>query len=231
MKRALGVAIPVAGLIMMVGIMIWAFAFAESKSEQMVGIYAGVAIAVLIFLGRAVVFAIEIGVWPFLRNILVICGLFAVLICGYTFRHEVSWAANRVLHELNPTQPSIQSDGVIAVVAGEDGHYRTRVLVNGASVRFMIDTGATHIVLTPHDARMVGIDVDALSFDQETETANGIGRAAIISLDSMQVGAVELSDMPARVNATHMSDSLLGIDFLKRLSSWRVENGVLMLVP
>lgn len=231
MKQALSIAIPVTALVTMVTILIWAFAFAESKAEQMVGIYLGVGVAVVVFVGRAVVFAMQIGIWPFLRNLLIIGGLFVALIGGYTFRHEVSWIADRMLRELNPRQPSIQADGTVAIMAGEDGHYRMRLLVNGTSTTFMIDTGATNIVLAPHHARMAGIDVAALTFDQETETANGIGRAAIVRLDSLQIGALKLQDLPARVNAAPMSDSLLGMEFLKRLSSWRVENGVLILVP
>lgn len=231
MRQALSIAVPATALVTMVAIVIWAFAFAETEAEQMAGIYLGVGIAVLVSVGRAVMFAVQIGVWPFLRNLLVLCGLFAVLLGGYTFRHEASWVADRILRELNPKQPSIQADGIVAIVAGEDGHYRTRLPVNGTSITFMIDTGATSIVLAPHDAYLIGIDVAALTFDQETETANGIGRAAVVRLDSLQIGELALEDLPARVNAAHMSDSLLGMEFLKRLNSWRVENGVLMLEP
>ncbi len=95
----------------------------------------------------------------------------------------------------------------------------------------MVDTGATDIVLTPSDARRIGIDPANLEFDQFAETANGTVRGAAIRLDSLVIGPIGMGGLPATVNGADMSESLLGMEFLNRLHGWRVENGVLTLLP
>ena len=55
--------------------------------------------------------------------------------------------------------------------------------------------------------------------------------AAAIRLDSLVVGSIEMNRLPATVNGADMSKSLLGMEFLNRLHGWRVENGVLTLIP
>ena len=103
--------------------------------------------------------------------------------------------------------------------------------MNGGRVTFMVDTGATDVVLAPADARRIGLDPAGLTFDQLASTANGTVTGAAIRLDSLAVGPIEMRDLPATVNGADMSESLLGMEFLNRLSGWRVENGVLTLVP
>jgi aspartyl protease family protein len=95
----------------------------------------------------------------------------------------------------------------------------------------MVDTGATDVVLAPNDARRIGIDTAALVFDQLADTANGTVSGAAVRLDSLTVGSIEMNGLPATVNGADMSESLLGMEFLGRLRGWRVENGVLTLIP
>jgi aspartyl protease family protein len=104
-------------------------------------------------------------------------------------------------------------------------------MVNGSRVTFLVDTGASDIVLSPADARRIGFDPDSLVFDQLASTANGTVSGATIRLDSLAVGTIEMNGLPATVNGAEMSESLLGMEFLSRLRGWRVENGVLTLVP
>jgi aspartyl protease family protein len=68
-------------------------------------------------------------------------------------------------------------------------------------------------------------------FDQFAETANGTVSGAAIRLDSLAIGSIAMNRLPATVNGADMSESLLGMEFLNRLHGWRVENGVLTLVP
>jgi aspartyl protease family protein len=230
MQRIANIASAV-GFALMLMCLAWAIFFARTSVEEGMAIYAGGAIAIITVIGRVIAFAIEIGAGTFLRNASALVGLFVVLIGAYTFRHDAAWVADRMLRELDPSGASAQADGTIALVLSDDGHYHTRALVNGVTINFMIDTGASGIVLAPYDAQRVGFDVASLNFSEETETANGIGRAAIIRLDDLRIEHLAMRDLPARVNATHMSDSLLGMEFLRRLGGWRVERGVLLLEP
>lgn len=230
MQRTIGI-VGLVGFALMLFCIAWAIFFARSYAEGTIAIFAGAAIGVLLFVGRLIAFAREIGVWPFLRNAAGLVGLFLVLIGVYTFRYDAAWVAGRIMRELNPAGATTEADGTIALVLSDDGHYHARAMVNGVTINFMIDTGASGIVLAPYDAQRVGFNVAALNFSEETETANGIGRAAIIRLEELRIEHLAMRDLPARVNAAHMDDSLLGMEFLRRLNGWRVERGVLLLEP
>jgi aspartyl protease family protein len=157
--------------------------------------------------------------------------IFLGLVGLYAFKNDAAFIGQRILGALAPTQGTTQADGTVSYPAGPDGHFYVQALVNGGRVTFMVDTGATDIVLAPGDARRIGFDPAGLVFDQLAETANGTVRGASILLDRLVVGPIVLARVPASVNEAEMSESLLGMAFLNRLSGWRVENGVLTLVP
>lgn len=157
--------------------------------------------------------------------------IFLVLTGAFAFKNDAAFIGQRIMGALSPTQGVAHDDGTLSFDAGPDGHFRVQALVNGGRVTFMVDTGATDVVLAPADARRIGIDPDRLVFDQLAGTANGTVTGAAIRLDSLAVGSIEMREMPATVNGAEMSESLLGMEFLNRLQGWRVENGVLMLVP
>lgn len=165
-----------------------------------------------------------------LRHAAIWAAIILVLVGLYAFKDDAAFIGQRMLGAFSPTQGTVH-DGTISFPAGPDGHFRIQAMVNGSRVTFMVDTGATDIVLAPRDARRIGIDPDSLEFSQFAETANGTVRGAAIRLDSISVGPIAMNQVPATVNGTDMSESLLGMAFLNRLHGWRVENGELTLVP
>ncbi|HNB29048.1 MAG TPA: TIGR02281 family clan AA aspartic protease [Alphaproteobacteria bacterium] len=166
-----------------------------------------------------------------LRNAAIWAAIFLVLIGIFSFRQDAATIGDRILGELSPTQGTVEDDGTIHFSAGPDGHFRIQAIVNGARVTFLVDTGATDVVLAPDDARRIGCDMANLKFTQFAETANGTVRGAPVTLQSLIIGPIDITGMSATVNSAEMSDSLLGMAFLNRLSGWRVENGVLTLEP
>ena len=166
-----------------------------------------------------------------LRNAAIWVAIFLGLVGLYSFKNDAAYIGQRVMGALSPTQGVAHDDGTLSFDAGPDGHFRIQAMVNGNRVTFMVDTGATDVVLTPDDARRIGIDPATLVFDQFAETANGTVSGAAIQLDSLVVGSIEMNRLPATVNGADMSESLLGMEFLNRLHGWRVENGVLTLIP
>jgi aspartyl protease family protein len=97
--------------------------------------------------------------------------------------------------------------------------------INGVTLPFLADTGASEIVLSPGAAAQLGLDVNRLDYSSVTQTANGIGRSAPFTADSMVVGDLHLAKVPMQVNQAPMSHSLLGMSFFRRLQSFRVEGG------
>ena len=101
--------------------------------------------------------------------------------------------------------------------------------VDGIGLRFLVDTGATSVVLSKEDARRLGIDPASLSYDRTVQTANGVTRAAPIRLRELAIGPIVETDVPALVNATPLPQPLLGMRLLERLGAVEIKSGRLTL--
>ena len=104
-------------------------------------------------------------------------------------------------------------------------------LVDGTALRFLVDTGATDVVLSPADAQRLGFDLSSLSFTQLYNTANGTVRGAPVRLRNVSLGPIQLRDVRASINEAPMRSSLLGMSFLGRLSSFEIRGDSLTLIP
>lgn len=113
--------------------------------------------------------------------------------------------------------------------AGTHGHFMVEATVNGEPLRFMVDTGASAIYLTPDDAEQLGWPAHRLTFSERYDTAAGEVRAAPVTLRSLRIGQLELYDLPASIGEQPGSISLLGMTFLKRLESYQVRGDTLIL--
>jgi aspartyl protease family protein len=162
-----------------------------------------------------------------LRNILAWAVIAAVLALGYSFRGELGSAWSRVRAEFAPGYPVQLSAHEMVVTQDENGGFYVVGEVNGQTVRFLADTGASDIVLSPADAERLGVDVHSLKFTDTAETANGVGRGASFKASSLEVGPVRFEDVPMQINQAPMSTSLLGMAFFHRLDSFQVKDGKL----
>ncbi|MGQ0677481.1 MAG: retropepsin-like aspartic protease family protein [Rhodospirillales bacterium] len=167
------------------------------------------------------------------------------LLTLYSFRAEFGWLKDRVMAELLPHRGTIataarpapgpaarapvETGHRVSFRMREGGHFVIEARVNGTPIRFLVDTGASEVVLTPGDARRIGFNPNALSYTQRYRTANGIGEGAPIRLTRITVGPIEVEDVRASVNRAEMAGSLLGMTFLGRLSGYEVRDGVLTL--
>ena len=118
-----------------------------------------------------------------------------------------------------------------AVMKASDGHFWADGEVDGTPVRFLVDTGATAVSLTPADAQRLGIDLHRLEYSSSVVTAGGRARAAPVRLASVKVGEARLEDVDALVIETGLEASLLGMSYLGRLSSFQATRQALILNP
>ncbi|MFP1645010.1 retropepsin-like aspartic protease family protein [Pontitalea aquivivens] len=123
-------------------------------------------------------------------------------------------------HDLMPRQSAIGDNRIEAPLAA-DGHYYLTAGVNGVPVRFVVDTGASDIVLTRRDAERAGIATAGLAFIGQAQTANGLVATAPVRLDSLTLGPIHDQNLRAVVNGGQMDTSLLGMAYLTRFA--RVE--------
>ena len=156
-----------------------------------------------------------------------------LLVLGYSFQPEFSammtFVKARLTGALIPGQAQEQQDGSVVFARANDGHFHVEAMVDGTRINFLVDTGASGIVLSPADARRLGFDPAQLDYSVWTSTANGNGRAAKVNLDSIVIGPIRRAAMQALVNQADMDGSLLGMTFLNSLGSFTVEGDKLVL--
>lgn len=128
-----------------------------------------------------------------------------------------------------PRQSVIASEGRIVVPRSRDGHYYLTLRINNTPVRFVVDTGASDIVLSHSDAERVGLDLADLAYVGRARTANGEVRTAPVRLDTIEAGSIADRNVPAWVNSGDMDDSLLGMSYLQRWDSIEIRGGELVL--
>jgi aspartyl protease family protein len=114
----------------------------------------------------------------------------------------------------------------IVVAADAEGNYFVDAAVNGAPVRFLVDTGASTVALTPADARAAGLST-AGGETMTISTAHGEATALRASLRTLRIDQLELEDVPAVVMDGALPVSLLGTSFLSRLSGYSIRDGIL----
>jgi aspartyl protease family protein len=180
----------------------------------------------LVLAGSGLVLAIRREPLKQLRNAAIWLALGLALVIGYSFKDELG---SRLLGELVPQRGTANPDGSVTFRAGEDGHFHVEARINGTRLRMLVDTGASQVVLSPSDARRLGIDTAGLDFRHLSETANGPVSGAPVTLREITVGSVRLTDVMASVNGAEMSESLLGMTFLSRLSGFEVSGDRLTL--
>ena len=166
-----------------------------------------------------------------LRHAAIWLALAGILAIGYSYRFELTDLVYRLGGEIVPYAAVTTEEGAVRVRAHRDGHFYIDSRVNGADVRFLIDTGATIVALSPDDAERIGFDPAQLSFSQRLHTAGGIVRAAPVVIRSLELGEIRLSNVRAVVNGERLPHSLLGISALERLSGYEVRDGTLTLRP
>ena len=124
--------------------------------------------------------------------------------------------------------PSAPGRGTrIIMTEGDGGHFMTAGQINGKTVQFMVDTGATSVAMGVADAMRAGIDYKN-GEPVSMRTANGVAQAYRVKLNSVRVGDVEVYDVDAVVLQQPMPFLLLGNSFLSRFQMRR-ENNVMML--
>ncbi len=135
---------------------------------------------------------------------------------------------NRPAAPINSRTPSTLDEYRIA--ANDQGHYVTDAFVNGQPIKAVVDTGATSVALRQEDAEALGIFPAPSDYTISVQTANGIARAAPVTLREVNIGSIQLFDVEAIVaERGALSVNLLGMTYLSRLSRVEMVAGSLLL--
>jgi clan AA aspartic protease (TIGR02281 family) len=161
-----------------------------------------------------------------LRWVLLCCGV-AFLCVGIVKRGPEFFSERTAKREPEARAAEIgPAVNTLVYPANEHGHVILDAAVNGASVRLLVDTGASLVTLTPADARAAGISPGELVFNHRVSTANGSARMAPVTLREIRIGQLSVYDVPAAV-LENLNISLLGMSFLSRLQAYEMRDGKL----
>lgn len=126
----------------------------------------------------------------------------------------------------------VQSSSGRSVSIGRDhrGHFQANGRIDGRSVSFMVDTGASVIALTERDAGRLGIRPVRNDYTAQVRTANGMVKAAPVTLNSVDIGGLVVRDVQALVvPGDALGENLLGLSYLTRLKRFEYANNKLVL--
>lgn len=118
------------------------------------------------------------------------------------------------------SQPSASRPATAVLTADGRGHFLTTGTVNGSSIRFLVDTGASVISLGAADARRIGIDASKGERGM-SNTANGTIWVSRVRLDTVRIGDIVLNNVEASVSEHDLPFALLGMSFLNRMEMQR----------
>lgn len=97
-----------------------------------------------------------------------------------------------------------------------DGHFYINIYVNGKSIKFLVDTGASDVAISRSDAAKIGINLNSLKYTKIYQTANGVIYAAPIVLENINIKGIILHNIRASISSSDaLGVSLLGMSFLQ----------------
>jgi aspartyl protease family protein len=202
----------------------WAFPPGQLHDGEEVRFVRLVLLAAVVIVGAAAsrqrlsVMAVQFGAWA---------ALMVLIVAGYAYRFEFSDLGHRIMGELTPTRGRTLDADSISFARAADRQFWIDATVDGGAIRFLVDTGASGVVLTKADAQRLGFRLDDLRFTHTFRTANGTTRGASVHLDRVVIGPLVFDNVEAWVNEGDLGDSLLGISLLERLGSVEIRNDTL----
>lgn len=130
------------------------------------------------------------------------------------------------------SQPASIPDGFRekSLRADSFGQYSVEALVEGVTVPMVVDTGASYVMISARTAARIGLQPDAGQPRASFRTANGIAHASPVTVKTIDLGSIILTDVQAFIAEDGATEeNLLGASFLKRLASVEQRNGLLVL--
>jgi aspartyl protease family protein len=190
---------------------------------QHLAIYAVAAALIIMLLqrvpvvGRFIRFAISLGLLSF---------LIFVLLQQAPYQPELARLSDRLGLDAQKVE-----GGELRVQMSSDGHFWVAASINGVRRRMLIDSGATITALSPQTARDAGVDTGTGLTPVILRTANGAAPAQTGAVTELRVGNIVARNLRIVTSPGLGNLDVLGMNFLSKLESWRVEGRTLVLVP
>lgn len=165
-----------------------------------------------------------------LRSILSWVAIFAVGYFAVAHRYEIGALFAGVTERLGIDDQQVSGE-TVRIRMSPDGHFWARVSLNGVERRMLIDSGATITAISEDTAQAAGISATGGGFPVMIQTANGTVAARRATIAAVTVGPLRTDDLGVVIAPSFADLDVLGMNFLSRLGSWRVERNTLILEP
>jgi aspartyl protease family protein len=119
----------------------------------------------------------------------------------------------------------------VRIRMARDGHFWVRARIGGVERRMLVDSGATVTALSAQTAAEAGIEVEDSPFPVVLRTANGTVKAQTGTIRELRFGTIVARELAVVVSPAFGDTDVIGMNFLSRLKSWRVEGQTLILEP
>ncbi len=150
-----------------------------------------------------------------------------LLYVGFNHRARIAEALSGLGNTIGIEDQTVDGD-TVRIHQSPDGHFWAKVRLNGVERRMLIDSGATTTAISEETAREAGIAPRRVP-PVILNTANGAIQVARGRVETVRLGSLETRDLPVVISPTFESFDVIGMNFLSRLSGWRVERGTLIL--
>jgi aspartyl protease family protein len=127
-------------------------------------------------------------------------------------------------------RPPTTSGRSLMLDSDRQGHFKVEARIDGRHIDFMVDTGASLVIMRDSDAAQAGIRPLPRDYSATVATANGKIKAAPATLERIEVGGITVYNVPALVLPDEaLGQNLLGMSFLSRLKRYEYANGRMVL--
>ena len=163
---------------------------------------------------------------------LVTIGLIGISVALFTQRAAFDPALDRMTRAFDLGKGGQQVVGKeMRLPMARDGHFWVRVRVGAVEQRMLVDSGATVTALSSDAAAALGLKVETPLFPVVLQTANGSIKAQTATIPELRIGNIVARDLPVVVSPAFGDVNVVGMNFLSRLKSWRVEGQTMILEP
>jgi aspartyl protease family protein len=164
-----------------------------------------------------------------LRSLITWALIIVVTVLAVSHRHELGALFAAASAKLGIDDQQVDGE-TVRIRMAPDGHFWARVTINGVERRMLIDSGATITAISDRTAAASDV-TPGNGLPAMIETANGTVAARRGRIQKLAIGPLVTEDLGVVISESFGNLDVLGMNFLSRLHSWRVENNVLVLQP
>jgi aspartyl protease family protein len=168
-----------------------------------------------------------------MRQILILAGV-VIVVAAYAARYADRTVSEQpraaAVQPAAPLEKAPAGPHTMVISSDRAGHFQVDARIDGRSIDFLVDTGASLVILRESAANQVQIFPRPADYTARVSTANGTIKAAPATLSRIQVGDITVFDVPALVLPDEaLGQNLLGVSFLSRLKRYEYTNGRMVL--